>query len=215
MNQQEKKIITEEFDGKNDQDEGEPVQVVDKRRFINTEQAADAEAAATAEAARYPSYVEELQQRLKQSEEQVEKLQARFKQAQSELEQEAGELRARLQRNAEQRLEVAKGDIFRQLLDVADNLARAISSAEAGADSTTLIEGVKATYHLLLRQLDAEGVKPLVAEGERFDPALHEAVDTVAVEAERDGQVVAVYKAGYKYGDKLLRPAMVRVGRNA
>lgn len=214
MNEQEKKISNEELNAHHD--EGEPVQVVDKRRFVNADMAAAEAAAAQAEESpRLPTYVEELQQRLKQSEEQVEKLQARFKQAQSELEQEAAELRARLQRNAEQRLEAAKADIFRRLLDVADNLERAISSAQAGADPATLLEGVKATYHLLLRQLDAEGVKPLAAEGESFDPALHEAVDTVAVEAERDGQVVTVYKAGYRYGDKLLRPAMVRVGRNA
>src|SRR5438445_41942 len=136
-------------------EEGEPIQVVDKRRFINI---GDATAAEQAEEPRYPSYVEELQSRLKQAEEQAEKLQSRYKQAQAELERETDELRARLQKNAQARLETAKGEIYQRFVEVADNLERAIQSAGTSPESTTLLEGVKATHALLLRQLEAEGV---------------------------------------------------------
>src|SRR5262245_2114901 len=78
-------------------EEGEQIQVVDKRRFARLSEGS--EPAPEPEAARYPSYVEELQSRLKQAEEQAERLQARYKQAQAELGRETEELRTRLQRN--------------------------------------------------------------------------------------------------------------------
>lgn len=187
----------------------EPVQVVDKRRFT---QVATEPAVAT-ESARYPSYVEELQARLKQAEEQAEKVQARFKQLQVELMHETDELRLRLQRNAEVRLETAKAEILNPLLDIVDNLMRATASAQTGADKATLLAGIQATHTLLLRQLETQGVKPLLAENEIFDPKLHEAVDTIEVEPAREGRVIKVYKSGYKLGERLLRPAMVCVGR--
>ncbi|MEW6734066.1 MAG: nucleotide exchange factor GrpE [Acidobacteriota bacterium] len=193
------------------------IPVVDKRRFAHineTPMDAEAQAPPEEETSRYPTYIEELQNRLKQAEEQAEKLQTRFKEAQAQLSREADEMRLRLQRNAEARLEMAKGEIFKQLLEVADNLERAVISGESGADLNTLLTGVKATHTLLLRHLDTAGVKPLIVQGMAFDPNLHEAVDTVEVEPARDGQVIEVYKTGYKLGDRLLRPATVRVGRS-
>ncbi|MBI4850694.1 MAG: nucleotide exchange factor GrpE [Acidobacteria bacterium] len=159
-------------------------------------------------------YVADLQLRLKQAEDKAEMLQNRFKQAQVEINKEADELRSRLRRNAEERLEAAKGDIYKRMLELADNLERAVKSAEANADLNALLEGVKATYQLLLKDLENSGVNPITAVGEAFDPQIHEAVDILIVEEEKDGQVTAVYKAGYKFGGKLLRPAMVQVGRS-
>lgn len=159
-------------------------------------------------------YITELQSRLKQAEDKAEMLQNRFKQAQVDLNKEADELRTRLKRSSEERLESAKGEIYKRTLEFADNLERAVKSAEANADLNALLEGVRATHQLLLKDLENSGVKPIIAVGEAFDPQLHEAVDILVVEEERDGQVTAVYKAGYKFGDKLLRPAIVQVGRS-
>jgi molecular chaperone GrpE len=203
--------MTQKIDKAGADSEDEPIQVVDKRRFLNREK--EGATAEEAEEPRYPSYVLELQGRLKEAEEQAEKLQSRYKQAQAQLEREADELRGRLQRNAEVRLETAKGEIYQRFIEVADNLERAIQSAGTGADVELLLVGVKATQALLLRQLEAEGVKAIVALDEPFDPTLHEAVDTVEVDPEREGKVIEVYKTGYKFGERLLRPAVVRVGR--
>jgi molecular chaperone GrpE len=159
-------------------------------------------------------YVEDLQKRLKQAEDKAEMLQTRFKQAQIDLNREADELRSRLRRAAEERLETAKGDIYKRMLEFADNLERAVKSADANADLNALLEGVRATHQLLLKDLENSGVTPIIAVGELFDPQLHEAVDILVVEPEQDGQVTAVYKAGYKFGNKLLRPAVVQGGRN-
>lgn len=161
------------------------------------------------------SHVADLQARLKQAEDQVKHLQTVFKQAQANLDREADELRARLRRGAEERLEAAKGDIFKRILEVADNLEWAIQAAESVREQSKLLEGVKATHTILLKQLEMDGVRPLViTPGDRFNPQEHEAVDLVAVEAARDGCIIAVYKSGYLYGERLLRPAMVRVGRS-
>src|SRR5262249_31647799 len=122
-------------------DENEPIPIIDRRRFASgNETEVDAP---DAETERYPSYVEELQQRLKQAEEQAEKLQTRFKEAKNDLNRETDELRARLQRNAEARLDTAKGDLFARLLDVVDNLERAIKSARQSDNPTLLLEGVE------------------------------------------------------------------------
>jgi molecular chaperone GrpE (heat shock protein) len=57
------------------------------------------------------------------------------------------------------------------------------------------------------------GVEPIAAVGAQFDPEMHEAVDTIPVEPEREGVVTAEYSRGYKMNDRLLRPARVQVGR--
>ena len=75
-----------------------------------------------------------------------------------------------------------------------------------------LSTGVKQTAESFKSALSAAGVEPLVAEGEPFDPEMHEAVETVPVEPEFDGKVMSVYTKGYRKGDRLLRPARVAVG---
>lgn len=158
--------------------------------------------------------IEELKARLKQAEETAEMLQHRYRQSQAQIARETEELRARLRRTADEKLVTAKADIYQHILEFADNLERALQAVANGAEPITLVEGVKATLNLLLRQLENDGVKPIQAVGEPFDPSIHEAVDLAAVPPEQDGQVLQVYKTGYKIGDKLLRPAVVKVGRS-
>ena len=57
------------------------------------------------------------------------------------------------------------------------------------------------------------GLSAIVSEGEDFNPEVHEAVEIVPVETDQDNKVIAEYQTGYKFGDRLLRPARVRVGR--
>ena len=63
------------------------------------------------------------------------------------------------------------------------------------------------------RMLAGSGVEPIESVGKEFDPEVHEAVETVSVEPELEGKVVAEYDRGYRMGERLLRPARVKVGR--
>ncbi|MBL8148722.1 MAG: nucleotide exchange factor GrpE, partial [Blastocatellia bacterium] len=146
------------------------------------------------------AYVEQLQIRIKQAEEQAEKLQSLYKQAQADMKREIEETKQRLQKHAEARLETAKGELFQKIIDIADNLELALASAET-ADKEALIVGIKATYNLILRQLESEGVRQVNSLGEGFNPTLHEAIDMVEVEPSDDGKVLGVYKQGYRHGD--------------
>jgi molecular chaperone GrpE len=212
MRQQERKADQEESPTpERDQQNATEVEAV----LVDQQQAAADESPDDEVDPELTAYIEELQQRLKQSEDMVEMLQTRFKHAQADLARETDELRARLRRTAEERLESARGEIYKGMLEVADNLERAIKAAEMSGERSTLLDGVKATLTLLLRQLEAGGIKPIIAIGETFDPMLHEAVDMVAVAPELDGKVVDVFQSGYRYGDRLLRPAVVRVGRSS
>jgi molecular chaperone GrpE len=129
------------------------------------------------------------------------------------------ELRLRLQKNFEQKLQTARGDLVLSLLDVFDNLRRAVAAAEKSggreSDFEALLEGVKATADLFETKLRALGLETVPTAGVEFDPQVHDAVEMVAVAPEEDHLVVAELQPGYKFGERLLRPARVRVGRSS
>lgn len=164
--------------------------------------------------------VETLQAKLKEAEEKRREAELKlsehadkFRKAQTETE----EIRARLNRTAEQKLEAARGDLVAGLLDTLDNLKRAVAAAESSQhsenDFTALLEGVRATANLFESKMIGLGLTALESEGQDFNPEVHEAVDIVPVEADQDNKVIAEHQTGYKFGDRLLRPARVRVGR--
>jgi len=159
----------------------------------------------------------EVEARSAEAERQVQEYADRFRKAQAQMRLENDELRARLQRNFEQRLETARGDLVASLLETLDNLKRALTAAEAsarrGADFAALLEGVRATAELFEARMTALGLTPVESEGEEFNPELHEAVEIVSVAPEQDNRVISELQPGYRFGDRLLRPARVRVGR--
>ena len=119
-------------------------------------------------------------------------------------------LRRRTEQERTQIRQVASHAILSQLVPVADDLRRALESVPADQRETPLGQGV----HLIERKfwgvLERSGVEEIKALGQPFDPSLHEAVDSVPGSASTT--VVAVYQPGYKLGNSLLRPAMVKVG---
>jgi len=163
--------------------------------------------------------IQSLQSKLKEAERQVQEYADRFKKAQVQLRVENDELRFRLQKNFEQKLQTARGDLVLSLLDVFDNLRRAVAAAEKSggreSDYEALLEGVKATADLFGTKLRALGLETVPTEGVEFDPQVHDAVEMVAVAPEEDHLVVAELQPGYKFGERLLRPARVRVGRSS
>jgi len=159
----------------------------------------------------------EVEARSVEAERQVQEYADRFRKAQAQMRLENDELRARLQRNFEQRLETARGDLVASLLETLDNLKRALAAAEAsarrGADFAAFLGGVRATAELFEARMTALGLTPVESEGQEFNPELHEAVEIVSVAPEQDNRVISELQPGYRFGERLLRPARVRVGR--
>jgi molecular chaperone GrpE len=200
-----------EFRNRRD-DEGE-IRVTDRRRILldDDENPAANEQAETPNLK--PSYVEELEARTKAAEQKTLEVQSRFEQLRKQLQNETDETRRRLNRAADDRAQREKAEFIAGLLPVLDNLQRATDAAAAGSNAEVIAEGIRQTSSSFENALAAAGVEPIEAVGEMFDPELHEAVETVEVAPEEEGKVVAQYTRGYKVGDRLLRPARVKVGR--
>lgn len=161
-----------------------------------------------------PSYVEELEGRTKAAEQKLHEVQSRFEQLRKQLQSETDETRQRLNRAADERAHREKANFIAGLLPVLDNLQRATEAAETGSSPEVIAEGIRQTASSFENALAAAGVEPIDTVGQQFDPELHDAVETVEVEPENEGKVVAEYARGYKIGDRLLRPARVKVGRH-
>jgi len=140
-------------------------------------------------------------------------VQAKFEEAKANLEKETADMRSRLMKSLEDRSKQAQFNFLTTLLPVLDNLNRAVAASETDPSVEHLRNGVIGTARSFERALIDVGVEPVASVGENFDPELHEAVDTVPADAENDGRVTAEYARGYRFGDKLLRPARVQVGK--
>jgi len=160
-----------------------------------------------------PSYVEELEARTKAAERQVQEVQARFDQLRQQLQRETDETRQRLNRSADERAEAGKAKFIESLLPMLDDLDRALDAAEKKRSNDAIVQGVRSIANRFQNALASAGVEPIDSIGEPFDPELHEAVDTEETDPEMDGIVTGEYSRGFRIGDRLLRPARVKVGR--
>jgi molecular chaperone GrpE len=199
--------------------ESSGVRVTDKRRFTADGEPVNSQAKdETPDVAQLLEQVAEAERKREEAERTLREVSEKFNQAQKKMQTETDSMRQRLQRNYDQKLETAKGDIIASLLDTLDNLRRAVWAAERSESKEpelrALLDGVKATASLFDAKMREHGLTPVESEGEEFNPEIHEAVEIVAVPPEQDNHVVAEFQPGYRYGDKLLRPARVRVGRS-
>jgi len=103
----------------------------------------------------------------------------------------------------------AAAEVLRRFLDTADNLERALAAAPAAEDA--LRHGVELTLHDLQATLEAQGVIAVNPEGQRFDPERHQALLHEPVPGFQEGMVAEVFRKGYLYKERLLRPALVKV----
>lgn len=180
-----------------------PVKVVDRRWWARGE-----DEAAPVERSTKPTYVEELERQVAEKDRIAQEYIAKYRQAASEFE----ESRLRLRREISKDIERSRREILADLLDVVDNLDRAIDAAGRSGSPDALLQGVEMVRRQFLSKLEGLGVRRIVAEGTSFDPLKHEAVTTVpAANAEDDGRVVGVVRQGYTIGDDVLRPASVAV----
>ncbi len=104
----------------------------------------------------------------------------------------------------------AVGNIVRRYLPIIDDLERALAHRPA---DLAWVDGIELIYRKLQSILEAEGLKRIEAEGQLFDPNFHEAIVQEPAEGVESGQIIAVVQNGYMLGDKVIRPAQVRVAQ--
>jgi molecular chaperone GrpE len=190
----------------NSETESLDFQVVDKRSFVNLD-AIDKETLPE-EKPRFPTYVEELMERMAETE-------RKFQEKKKQIDEEIGRTKARLETDFDRKLGLEKQKILLPFLEILDNLQRAMDSASRTGAVENLLEGLQMTVNLFLTRLQSAGVEPIPVAGQPFDPNLAEAVGTTKVtDAGQDGIVVEELQTGYLMDGQLLRPAQVKVGRH-
>ncbi len=191
------------------------VRVTDRRRVYLDDSGAERVNEEAEQPNLKPTYVEELEGRTKAAERQVQEVQSRFDQLRQQLQRETDETRQRLNRAADERSATEKANFINALLPVMDDLNRAIDAVSENTSREALLEGVRSIATSFQSALTSAGVEPIAAVGEDFNPELHEAVDTEETDGDMDGKVIQEYSRGFRMGDRLLRPARVKVGRAA
>jgi molecular chaperone GrpE len=146
-----------------------------------------------------------LQSALDEAREGVARRQADFENYRKRIERERGEAHQRV-----------VGDVARKLLPVVDNLARALDAEKTVQSSESkefrhFLHGVELITKQLNDVLESLGIQPIASVGERFDPHIHEAVVTEPSDEYEPDTVTEELVRGYRIGDRLLRPAMVKV----
>jgi molecular chaperone GrpE len=194
---------------RSDSEQDIPVKVVDRRWWANTDASASSDVAALPSLK--PTYVEQLEQQVAEKDKQAQEYIAKYRQAAGEFE----EARLRLRREIAKDVERARREILADLLEVVDNLDRALEAARTSPSADALLQGVEMVRRQFLSKLEGVGVRAIESDSVRFDPMLHEAITTVpAASEEQDGMVVGVIRKGYRIGEDVLRPAAVAVAKN-
>jgi molecular chaperone GrpE len=189
----------------------------DKRRFDSEEETvkndSKTERAKSPEVVKLENELKDERTRREAAEAKLVGVQQKFDEIKTQMERETQEMRQRLMKTLEDRAKQGQFNFLTTLLPVLDNLNLAIDHAERDASFENLVVGVKGTARSFEQALTNVGVEAVPATGAHFDPELHEAVDMVEANADNDGKITAEYSRGYKFGDKLLRPARVQVGK--
>ena len=185
-----------------------PVKVVDRRWWANPEGAATADAGTSTSLK--PTYVEELERQVAEKDRIAQEYIAKYRQAASEFD----EARLRLRREISKDVERARREVLSEILEILDNLDRAVDAAGNAASPDALLQGVDMVRRQFLAKLEGLGVKRIEAASQRFDPALHEAITMVPVSSpDQDGMILGIIRHGYRIGEEVLRPAGVAVGK--
>lgn len=120
--------------------------------------------------------------------------------------------RKRMERERLQMATRATEDAVRDFLPIVDDLERALAS-DPGDAGGSFHQGVQMIYLQMLEMLRRRGVEPIDSIGLDFDPNIHEAVAYEPAEGRREGEIIGELRRGYRIGDRLVRPAMVRVAQ--
>lgn len=162
---------------------------------------------------------------------QIEDLSAKAEELLEKLRSENSDLKDRLLRNAAEyensrklieketrsTIESSMAGMFREMIDILDNFDRAIDHMNNGngTDKESIMEGIKKIDRRFHDFLEKFGVEPYSADGQRFDPSLHEAISVTTNPDLPDGQVIEEFVKGYRFRGKVLRPSRVVVNKVA
>jgi len=119
----------------------------------------------------------------------------------------------RIEKEQEDIVKFANGVFIARLLPVIDDFERAFQTLPPNLMGMTWLEGIALIQRKLQMLLEQEGVTAIETEGQMFDPALHQAVTHEESEEHEEGQIIGEVQKGYKMGDKVLRPSLVRVAK--
>jgi molecular chaperone GrpE len=117
----------------------------------------------------------------------------------------------RIEREQDKMREDAAMRVIKRYLDVLDDLNRALENKPEDGDGAVWAEGIQLIQRKLMNILESEGVTIMEAEGQEFDPNLHEAIAQEDSPDHESGQIIEVIQHGYMIGERVLRPAVVRV----
>lgn len=120
--------------------------------------------------------------------------------------------RRRVSHELQREREVGKASVIEDILPVLDNFERTLEAGKAGASLESLLEGVQLVERQLRAALERHGLRPIEAQGEPFDPELHEAVVTEPSD-KAEGTILEVLERGYLLGDRVVRPAKTKVSK--
>jgi molecular chaperone GrpE len=150
--------------------------------------------------------VETLKRQLEEAEAKLSESVDGWRRAQAEFQN----YKKRIERDRESDQALMKGDIIKKMLPVLDDLERALQNRPA---DDAWASGIELIARKLQNMLDLEGVKRIQANGAEFDPNLHEAISHEAADGVASGHVIEVVQNGYMLGERVIRPALVRVAQ--
>jgi molecular chaperone GrpE len=156
-----------------------------------------------------PGELERLQEELEKANAQASEYLDGWQRAQAEF----SNYKKRQEAERAQVMALANATLLRKLLPVVDDFERALETLPTNLSQLTWCEGLLLIRHKLGAILESEGVKPIESDGQAFDPRYHEAVTYEAAPGFAEGQIIGEVQRGYTLGERVLRPALVRVAK--
>ena len=173
--------------------------------MTDEERPPDAEATPVAEQDE-PQDVEGLQARVAEEKEKAQTFMANWQRAAADMQN----LKRRMEQERFEVGRLANASLVINLLPLMDDLERALHEVDVKLAGLTWIDGIRLIYRKFEAVLQNAGVSEIEADGQQFDPNVHEAISEAEGE---EGRIVSVVQKGYKLGDRVIRPAMVVVGK--
>ncbi len=155
-----------------------------------------------------PSYVEDLENRIEEKNNTLQEYIQAHKSSVSDMDQ----TRARIQKDLDRRLEIEKGKLVEPFIEVLDNMNRLWAAAQQNPGAQDLEAGMGLIIRQLEDQLAKMGLETISCQGQAFDPSSMEALMTTEVSVAQAGMVLEEVRPGYRLGERVVRPAGVRVG---